>query len=30
LIKDEKTAKEFPVEWENCFEIDDVEWVDPL
>ena len=30
LIKDQKTSKEFPVEWENCFEIDDVEWVDPL
>ena len=30
LIKDEKTSKEFPVEWENCFEIDDVEWIEPL
>jgi hypothetical protein len=30
LIKDEASKKEFPVEWENCFEIDDVEWVDPL
>ena len=30
LIKDEASKKEFVVEWAECFDIDDVEWVDPL
>jgi len=30
LIKDEDNKKEFVVEWDNCWDIDDVEWKDPL
>tara|TARA_Y100000389_G_C17437144_1_gene506224 strand:+ start:668 stop:940 length:273 start_codon:yes stop_codon:yes gene_type:complete len=30
LIKDEASKKEFVVKWAECYDIDDVEWVDPL
>jgi len=30
LIKCEDTRKEFVVEWTDCWDIDDVEWIEPL